>query len=98
MIKVVIERRCRPGTEKEMERLLVELRTKAIHQRGYVSGETLKSVDDPSLWLVLSSWLDANLWKSWNESPERQEIVSKMEPLLVAPEKASVFSFIWDAS
>jgi heme-degrading monooxygenase HmoA len=81
-----------------MERLLVELRTKAIHQRGYVSGETLKSVDDPSLWLVLSSWLDANLWKAWEESAERQEIVSKMEPLLAAPEKVSVFSFIWDAS
>ncbi len=98
MIKVVIERRCRPGTEKEMERLLVELRTKAIPQRGYVSGETLKSVDDPSLWLVLSSWLDVNLWKAWEESPERQEIISKMEPLLVTPEKVSVFSFIWDAS
>lgn len=98
MIKVVIERRCRPGTENEMERLLVELRTKAIHQRGYVSGETLKSVDDPSLWLVLSSWLDVNLWKAWQESAERQEIASKMEPLLITPEKVSVFSFIWDAS
>ncbi len=81
-----------------MEVLLVELRTKAVQQRGHVSSETLRSVDDTSLWLVLSTWLDVDLWRVWEASPERQEITNKIEPLLVAPEKASSFSFIWEAS
>ena len=98
MVKIIIERRCKPGKETELEALLVELRTNAVQQRGYVSGETLRSVDDPSLWLVLSTWLDVTLWKAWEASPERQEITNKVEPLLVAPEKASGFSFIWEAS
>ena len=98
MVRIIIERRCKPDHEEELEGLLVDLRTKAMQQRGYVSGETLRSVDDPSLWLVLSTWLDVNLWKAWEASPERQEITGKIEALLAAPEKVSSFSFVWEAS
>lgn len=93
MVRVIIERRCQPNKEAELEKLLVELRSKVVRQRGYISGETLRSVDDPSLWLVIATWLDAELWKAWESSPERQEVVTKIEQLLVAPAKASVFSF-----
>lgn len=93
MVRVIIERRCQPNKEPELETLLVELRSKVVRLRGYVSGETLRSVDDPSLWLVISTWLDAELWKAWENSPERQEVVTKIERLLVAPTKTSVFSF-----
>ena len=94
MVRVIIERRCQPNKEVKLEKLLVRLRSKGIRQRGYVSGETLRSVDDPSLWLVISSWLDAELWKAWENSPERQEMVTRIERLLVAPEKVSVFGFV----
>jgi len=97
MVKIIIERRCKPNKDTELESLLVELRTKAIHQRGYVSGETLRSADDPSLWLVISTWLDVNLWKAWEASPERQETISKIELLLTIPEKVSIFSFVWNS-
>ncbi|MBM4463598.1 MAG: antibiotic biosynthesis monooxygenase [Chloroflexi bacterium] len=97
MIKVIIERRCQPDKAAELESVLVELRTKAVQQRGYVSGETLRSIDNPSHWLVISTWLDIDLWKAWETSPERQEIAHRLEPLLAAPEKASIFSFVWEA-
>ena len=93
MIRVIIERHCQPGKQAEMESLLVELRTKAMRQRGYISGETLQSVDDPLLWLVISTWTDADLWRMWETMPERREILSEIEPLLTAPEKVSIFSF-----
>jgi len=94
MVRVIIKRRCQPNKEVELEKLLVELRSKAMWQRGYISGETLQSVDAPSLWLVISTWLDAELWKTWENSPERQEMVTKIEQLLVVPEKVSVLSFV----
>jgi len=97
MVRVVIERHCRPGKESDLENLLVELRGKAIGQRGYVSGETLRSTDDPSLWLVLSTWLSVDLWRIWENSPEREEIDGRIQPLLSGPAKTSVFSFIWSA-
>lgn len=97
MIKIIIERHGQPDKAAEMESLLVDLRTKAVQQRGYVSGETLRSIDDPSHWLVISTWLNIELWKAWETSAERREIASRLEPLLAAPEKASIFSFVWEA-
>jgi quinol monooxygenase YgiN len=97
MIKVILERHCHPDKAAELENLLVDLRTKAVQQRGYVSGETLRSVDDPSYWLVISTWLDIDLWKAWETSAERREIASRLEPLLTAREKVSIFSFVWEA-
>jgi quinol monooxygenase YgiN len=98
MVKIVIERHCKPNAEAELESVLVELRSEAVQQRGYVSGETLRSIDDPSLWLVLSTWLDYGLWKAWEASGRRQEAAKKIEPLLAGPEKVSCYSFIWEAS
>ena len=94
MVRVIIERRCRPDKEAEIEDLLIELRTKAMQQRGFISGETLKSIDDPMLWLVISTWVDNDTWKAWENSPIRCEIMSRMEPLMFVPEKVSTFSFI----
>ena len=93
MIRVIVERHCQPNKEAEMENLLMELRTRAMQQHGYISGETLRSVDDPSLWLVISTWVDADLWKVWETMPERQEAINKVKSLLVTPEKVSIFNF-----
>lgn len=98
MVRVVVERHCKPDKDEELERLLVELRSTVVKQRGYVSGETLRSIEDPSFWLVLSTWLDVNLWEAWEASAERQEVNKSVEPLLTQPEKVSVFSFVWEAS
>jgi heme-degrading monooxygenase HmoA len=93
MIRVIIERYCLPDKIAEMETLLIDFRTAAMRQPGYISGETLHSVDDPALWLVVSTWVDIDAWKAWQTSAERQEVQRKLEPLLISPEKVSVFSF-----
>jgi len=93
MVRVMIERRCRADKAAAVEHLLVELRSQAMQQRGYISGETLRSVDDPSLWLVISTWLDANLWKAWERTPERRETSNKIAGLLLAPEKVTIYTF-----
>ena len=93
MIRIIIERHCQPNKTAEMESLLVQLRTMAMKQRGYISGETLHSIEDPSLWLVISTWVDVDLWKVWETMPERREITGKIESLMVGPEKVSIYNF-----
>jgi len=93
MVRVIIERHCKPKKEMELEKLLISLRAKAMHQHGYISGETLRSMDDPLYWITISTWTDADLWKVWETSHERQEIASKIEPLIVRPEEVSIFTF-----
>ena len=42
MVKVIIERRVKPGSEAKVEELLTEMRSQAMyHSRGFVSGEVL---------------------------------------------------------
>ncbi len=92
MIKVIQERRCKPGNEEELKKLLEELRSRAFVQRhGSYAWETLRSVDDPSVWLVIALWTPLEEWKAWQNSPERQEIINKIEPLLLEPARESVF-------
>lgn len=93
MIKVIQERRCKPGNEEELKKLLEELRSKALQRDGSYSFETLRSTDDPSVWLSIAAWTFVEEWKTWQNSPERREIISKIEPLLLEPAMESVFEF-----
>jgi quinol monooxygenase YgiN len=91
-IKVVIERTVDADNQAEVADLLKELRIRAIRQPGYVTGETLFSVDQPGTHLVISTWHSLRDWKAWADSPHRQEVLSKIEPLLTSPPRMGVYS------
>lgn len=91
-VRVIIERSVSADNQGEVAELLMELRSRAIHQPGYVSGETLFSVDRPGTHLVISTWENLRDWKSWEKDAKRWEIVSKIEALLNSPSRVSVFA------
>ena len=93
MIKVLIERHCKPDKEEELNKLLEELRSKALQRDGNYSFETLRSVGDHSVWLSIASWTSPEEWKAWQSSPERQEIISKINMLLFESAREAVFEF-----
>ena len=97
MIRVIIERKVKRGKEREMWSLLHDLRSKAIRQPGYVSGETLVGYDDLSLWVVIGTWLKAESWQDWLKSPERKAIASREKSLLTTPTKITVLKFLEEA-
>lgn len=94
-IKVIIERKVKEGRETEMMDVLRELRTTALYRKGYISGETLHSKDDPSTYIVISNWQSLEDWEVWRNHPERNEITKKLAQLLAIPEKHSVFVFVY---
>ena len=94
MIKVIVERRFCPEKVRDVARLLSELSRRERQQNGYLSGEILRSADDPSLWIDISTWTYSDQWEKWETAPEHNEIQFKMKDLLVAPEKVSTFSII----
>jgi heme-degrading monooxygenase HmoA len=81
-IKVIITRKVTRGRERDLLPLLMELRTKAMNQKGYISGETLKGISDPDEFLVISTWKSSEDWKVWENNPERSEIQSKIDAIL----------------
>lgn len=91
MIRVIIERRCEPDKGGKLEKLLIDLRSSAMLQSGYISGETLQSDDDPNYWIVISTWADKEQWLNWQATLERQKLTDAIETLLVSPEKVTIF-------
>ena len=65
MVKIIIERYIKQGKESELENLLLEMRSKALSQPGYISGETLIAINDPSHRLVISAWSSEEYCKAW---------------------------------
>jgi heme oxygenase (mycobilin-producing) len=92
-IKVIIERKAIPGNELELNRLLMELRAKAMKLKGYISGETLRDVDDPNTSIVIATWDSLEDWKAWEENKERKELQAKVDALLRAPARHRVFFY-----
>ncbi|MSQ14643.1 MAG: antibiotic biosynthesis monooxygenase [Dehalococcoidia bacterium] len=91
-IKVIIERYIKEGAEEAALRLMRELRTKAVFRQGYISGETLRAVDEPSLLTIISSWQSVADWEAWAGDPARQEIDAKITQHLKQPEKLRVYT------
>jgi heme-degrading monooxygenase HmoA len=81
MIKVIVERDCEPGKEKQLRDLLIELRTMAMQQPGYISGETLRELINPSHFKVISTWSTLGDWKAWHGSQQGLSIEERMEPI-----------------
>ncbi|ROR03040.1 antibiotic biosynthesis monooxygenase family protein [Desulfosoma caldarium] len=92
-VRVIIERVVDPDRELVLQHKLVELRAKAMQSRGYISGETLRSVNNPQKFLVISTWASLNDWKSWENNPERKRLQKEIDVLLKAPANVEIYAY-----
>ena len=77
----------------ELLPLLIDLRSLATAQPGYISGETLRSLDDPFDYLVISTWNSLDYWKIWEADKERQGIQGEIDNLLRTPSIKRIFIY-----
>ncbi|MGC9975523.1 MAG: antibiotic biosynthesis monooxygenase family protein [Syntrophales bacterium] len=92
MIRVTIEHHCQPGKENQLRDLLLELRTMAMHQPGYISGETLRELINPSLFNIISIWSTLEDWKKWHRSEQRMSIEEKVNSITNDGMKLRIFT------
>jgi heme-degrading monooxygenase HmoA len=84
-IEVLIRRVTRPGINaKALLPHIIELRSRAGKQPGYISGETLFNVEQTGECRVVSRWTTLEHWQAWNRTAHRMELDSGMEELLGA--------------
>jgi heme-degrading monooxygenase HmoA len=81
-VKIIIRRKLSIENGPQLLPLLVELRTKATRQPGYISGETLRNLNDPEDCVVISTWETLENWNAWSASKERAGIDEKINGLL----------------
>jgi len=81
-VQVIIKRKFQVDDPERLVPLLAELRTRAKNQPGYISGETLRSLDSPDEYLVVSKWETADEWKKWLHSKERRDIQGQVDSMI----------------
>jgi heme-degrading monooxygenase HmoA len=82
MIKVLIRRRVPAEKGKQILPLFKKMRSMAMEQPGYISGETLRNYNDPEEYLVISVWNSPDDWQRWLESRERQQVQEEIDAVL----------------
>ena len=81
-VKIFIKRRVPQDKAKAMIPLFRQMRASAATQPGYITGETLRNMDNPDEFIVISTWQSSEDWNKWLQSDERNEVQSKIDDLL----------------
>jgi len=92
-VKVFIKRIVPEDKAKAMIPLFREIRSLATNHSGYISGETLRSMDRPDLFLVISTWHSSEDWKRWLSSGDRKKIQDKIDVLLGGKTEYEMFHY-----
>jgi heme-degrading monooxygenase HmoA len=90
-IKVLIRRHIKDGKTGEAIELLNKLRSQAMNQPGYISGETLVNHFDSRSITVISTWQAIEEWIKWQESDERVAAEANLERILEEATKFEIY-------
>jgi heme-degrading monooxygenase HmoA len=94
-VKILIKRKIPENIRETLFNTLIrELRVLATAQSGYISGETLKRVDSPNEYLVISTWHSMEAWNTWQASPERAEIQNRIEAMVGEQTQYEAYEYI----
>jgi heme oxygenase (mycobilin-producing) len=81
-ICVIIKRTVSDKTVAEkLAPLIVQLRSRATAQPGYVTDQTFSCLDCKGEYLVVSTWHTLDDWNRWMHSDERQVIQEQIDNL-----------------
>ena len=73
--------------------MLIELRSMAQRQPGYITGETLRNVHLPEEYMVISTWLSIEAWEKWFANARRTELEGRINALLGSPTSYKIYEY-----
>ena len=92
-VKVFIKRLVPQDKARAMIPLFRQMRASAATQSGYITGETLRSLEKPDEFMVISTWQSSEDWKKWLQSEERNEVQSKIDKLLGGETEYDIYHY-----
>jgi heme-degrading monooxygenase HmoA len=79
-IGVLIKRIVKSGADaKVLMPFVIELRSLAVRQPGYISGETFFNLDHPEECVVIGRWTSLEHWQQWKKDKRRIELIDNIE-------------------
>jgi heme-degrading monooxygenase HmoA len=92
-VKVLIRRNVPENKAREMIPLFRKMRTLANEQPGYITGETMRNLEKPDEFLVISTWETSDDWERWVQSNDRQQIQNQIDSLLGGKTEYEIFHY-----
>ena len=92
-VKVLIRRKVPGDKARKMIPLFREMRSMANQQSGYITGETMRNLEKPEEFLVISTWETSEDWKRWVQSEQRQQIQEQIDALLGGKTEYEIFHY-----
>jgi heme-degrading monooxygenase HmoA len=92
-VKILIRRQVPQEKAKAMIPLFRQMRALATEQSGYITGETLRSLENPQEFMVISTWQSSEDWSRWLQSKERNEVQKKIDDLLGGETQYEIFHY-----
>jgi heme-degrading monooxygenase HmoA len=92
-VKVLIRRKVPEDKAREMIPLFRKMRSLANEQPGYITGETMRNLEKPNEFLVISTWETSDDWKRWVQSSERRQVQSQIDKLLGGKTEYEIFHY-----
>ena len=90
MIRVIIERTIAETMESNYEDTAKATLQQAVRADGFISGESLRDLNNPRHRIVLCKWRSAADWDRWFHSPERKEMMNKLNLMLEQEERITL--------
>ncbi|MEJ2102418.1 MAG: antibiotic biosynthesis monooxygenase, partial [Desulfobacterales bacterium] len=90
-VKVFIKRHVKKDKIEAVAKLLMDVRSQALKQPGYIAGETLVNHYDPCNIAVVSTWQTIEDWIRWQESDERAAKEDQLESLQEGPANFEIY-------
>lgn len=90
-VRIIIVRHVPKEKAVELRPLLLQMRSLANAQSGYISGETLVNYDDPSEHLVISTWKTLEDWNVWLRDEQRRNLQNRVDQITGSETMYSVY-------
>ena len=92
-VKILIKRHVPEEKAREIIPLVREMRSMATKNEGYISGETLRNLERPEEFMVISTWQSSQDWKEWLRSDDRKKVQDKIDALLGGETEYDIFHY-----
>jgi len=76
---------------KDVEPVLMQLRSHAIQYPGFVSAENLVSEEDFSVVIMISTWETIENWRTWVESRRTQDLFRQAKAVVMEAARITTY-------
>lgn len=79
---------------KDLEPILMQLRSHAMQYPGYVGAENLVSDENFSIVIMISTWETIDNWRTWVESSRTRELLQQARAVVMKAARITVYRTI----